>query len=75
MTRSNSPAPWYAPWRSEAEPVASDDPADLGTAYGLDLSLDPLARPSDDAAAATPAAPATDARWVQRPGTRRRPAR
>jgi hypothetical protein len=69
MTPSNSSPPWYAPWRSAADPVATEDPADLGTAYGLDLSLDPLPRPSDDARA-----PAHDGRWVQHPHMRRKPA-
>lgn len=68
MTRPTVPPPWYAPWRSAAEPVASEDPADLGTAYGLDLSIDPLPRPRDGAEAAS-----DDDRWVQRPGARRRP--
>lgn len=29
---------WYHPWRDEPAAPA-DDPADLGTAFGLDLSL------------------------------------
>lgn len=69
MARPNTPPPWYAPWRSAAEPVESEDPADLGTAYGLDLSVDPLPRPPGDAAATPP----EDGRWVQRPGVRRKP--
>lgn len=69
MTTSNPPSPWYAPWRSAAEPEEVQDPADLGTAYGLDLSIDLSSRPRDDAA---PAPSTDDARWVQRPGARRR---
>jgi hypothetical protein len=71
MTRPHSSPPWYAPWRSAAEPSAADDPADLGTAFGLDLSLDPMPRAADDAAAA----PEDDARWVQRPDARRKTGR
>ena len=69
MTRPIVPPPWYAPWRSAAVPDESDDPPDLGTAYGLDLSLDPLPRQADGAKA-----PPDDDRWVQRPGVRRKPA-
>ncbi len=32
---------WFAAWRTPAHPV-QDDPADLGTAFGLDLSLNEL---------------------------------
>ncbi|GMV45700.1 MAG: hypothetical protein AMXMBFR66_10980 [Pseudomonadota bacterium] len=35
--------PWYAPWRSVERAAADEtDAADLGTAFGLDLSLQPL---------------------------------
>lgn len=38
MNKLANSAPWYAPWRQRA--AVEDDPADLGTAFGLDLSLD-----------------------------------
>jgi hypothetical protein len=57
MRRPESPAPWYAPWRAAAP--AEDqtqwletqqvDPADVGTAFGLDLAM-PL--PTEDLAPA-----------------------
>jgi hypothetical protein len=46
------PSPrWYAPWRRTEEPEqpAAVDPADLGTAFGLDLSMAPP--PNDPRAA------------------------
>jgi hypothetical protein len=47
MSTADPPPRWYAPWRraEEPAPAAAVDPADLGTAYGLDLSMAPL--PSD----------------------------
>jgi len=33
--------PWYAPWRRVERARAEDDPADHGTAFGLELSLTP----------------------------------
>jgi hypothetical protein len=59
-------ARWYSLWRSPA--ARQDDWADLGTAFGLDLSMGPDA----------PATPApTEAKprstgWVRRLTTRRR---
>ncbi|MFO1292497.1 MAG: hypothetical protein U1F07_05385 [Rubrivivax sp.] len=47
MKDSRRHAPWYAPWRSvERAPADESDPADLGTAFGLDLSLQPLDDPA-----------------------------
>lgn len=43
MNKLAPSAPWYAPWRRRA--AAFDDPADLGTAFGLDLSLELPAEP------------------------------
>jgi len=57
MRRPDTSAPWYAPWRAAAP--AEDqtqwletqqlDPADVGTAFGLDLAMpangDDLTRP------------------------------
>jgi hypothetical protein len=55
---------WFGSWRSVERP-AQDDPADLGTAFGLDLSLSEL-----------PHEPLPAARrpgWVQRLAERRKP--
>jgi hypothetical protein len=57
---------WYAPWR-QGEARVADDPADVGTAFGLELTL----------AAQTPpgTSPEPSARrpgWMQRLTTRRR---
>lgn len=62
-------APWYAPWRSVERAPAADDPADLGTAFGLDLSMAPAEEPP-------PAAPkrrdTSPGRWLDRLPLRRR---
>lgn len=43
---------WLTPWRQVERPVA-DDPADLGTAFGLDLSMIPQDEaPADERPAA-----------------------
>jgi hypothetical protein len=50
--------PWYAPWRGaahDARPAAAPDPADVGTAFGLDLSMDPEVLAASTAEAARPA--------------------
>lgn len=68
----NKPDPsrrWFGQWRA-AEGPAQDDPADLGTAFGLDLSLTELV---DD----TPAPPSPmdgQGGWMQRVAARRKPA-
>ena len=33
------PARWYHAWRSTPRPAPDTDPADLGTAFGLELSM------------------------------------
>lgn len=38
MNKLANSAPWYAPWKRRA--AAEQDPADLGTAFGLDLSME-----------------------------------
>ncbi len=61
------PQRWFSSWRATARPAPDTDPADLGTAFGLDLSLSELA----------PLPPAPDERrpgWVQRLADRRRSA-
>ncbi len=47
MRRRETSAPWYAPWRSTTAPEDQTrwletqpfDPADVGTAFGLDLAM------------------------------------
>ena len=58
---------WFAGWRSSA-PAVQDDPADLGTAFGLDLSLNELVHEP-----APPAPMERRAGWVQRLASRRKP--
>jgi hypothetical protein len=67
MNKLASPYRWYTPWRPAADPL--DDPADLGTAFGLDLSMAPPAGATglDDA---TP--DPHRGGWVQRWVARRR---
>ena len=68
-TKVAEPSRWFTGWRF-AERVPQTDPADLGTAFGLDMSLDP-----DWAATPQVAAPvARPPGWVRRLTTRRRPA-
>lgn len=58
-------SPWYAPWRRN-DARAQDDPADLGTCFGLELSL--------AAESVKPAAPARRSGWMQRLAAKRRAA-
>lgn len=59
---------WFSGRRSTPRP-AEEDPADYGTAFGLDLSLhDVRADP------ASPVVAKAHAGWVERLVTRRRPA-
>jgi hypothetical protein len=69
MNKLAPPPRWYAPWRAAA--ATQDDPADLGTAFGLDLSMTPMPGPAAPVAAA---AGRRRAGWVQRWVTRRRAA-
>jgi hypothetical protein len=55
---------WFGSWRASERPV-QDDPADLGTAFGLDLSLNELIHEP------VPAPVARRAGWVQRLAARR----
>ena len=73
MAKAQSPARWYAPWRQPAATCPSIDPADLGTAFGLDLSMTP---PDEGPQAPSPTAravPASRPGWVLRLAARRRP--
>lgn len=63
MNKAPTAAPWYAPWRN-ARPM-EQDPADLGTAFGLDLSLNELyAEPIEEPEPARRG-------WIQRLARRR----
>jgi len=60
-----NPQRWFKSWRSTPRPAPDTDPADLGTAFGLDLSMSEI----------LPAPPATGelpADWTWRLAERRR---
>ena len=59
--KTTTPTRWYHTWRSSARPAPDDDPADLGTAFGLDLSL-----PDVDTPPAAVSRPAHRTGWMQR---------
>lgn len=59
MNKAENTHRWFAAWR--APRTVEDDPADMGTAFGLDLSLNLLPHEAD---AARKAAPKTN--WVKR---------
>jgi hypothetical protein len=58
---------WFSGWRSSTRPQ-EEDPADMGTAFGLDLSLNVLHPETPPAPAARPAS------WVSRLTQRRKSA-
>ena len=58
---------WFSIWRSADRPAPDTDPADLGTAFGLEMSM--LETPTEPA---TPSAGRRPA-WVRRLTGRRRP--
>jgi hypothetical protein len=67
-SKAAPPQRWYSLWRSADRPAPDTDPADLGTAFGLEMSmLDAAADPPAPVVAPRPA-------WMQRLTTRRRPA-
>jgi hypothetical protein len=67
MGMAENTSRWFAPWRERA-PVQQDDPADMGTAFGLEMSLTPFS-----AEAATPTSGTAKAGWLQRLAERRKP--
>ncbi len=67
MTQPSKPQRWFSAWRS-SEPARYDDPADLGTAFGLDLSME------DSVAEAPAGEPQAQPGWAQRLGLRRKSA-
>jgi len=69
MPKSDTSRRWFG-FRRSAERRSQDDPADLGTAFGLDLSLSGLA----EDAPAEPAPMDGEQGWMRRVLARRRPA-
>jgi hypothetical protein len=67
MTKAAPTQRWFSGWRAAARP-AQVDPADLGTAFGLDLSLNEIVH---EPAMAEPVE--RRAGWVQRLARRRKP--
>lgn len=65
MSNSTAPHRWFHAWRASPPPVAELDPADLGTAFGLDLSLHEL-RHEAQAAASTTGQPGWMSRLTRR---------
>ena len=66
MNKSAHGPRWYTPWR-QLETRAADDPADVGTAFGLELTL--AAEAMSGKAAASPA---RRPGWMQRLAAKRR---
>jgi len=67
MSKAAPSQRWFSGWRAERRP-APVDPADLGTAWGLDMSM-------VDSGAEPPALPSPRRRgWAQRLGLQRKPA-
>jgi hypothetical protein len=73
MSKPVAPHRWFTGWRSAAARAPQDDPADLGTAFGLDMSLGDETLPHAPPEPA-PAAAGRSPGWVQRLTLRRRPA-
>lgn len=67
MSKPTIPQRWFTGWRS-APDTDFDDLADLGTAFGLDMSL------QERASEPPPARPEPGAGWAQRLGLGRKPA-
>jgi hypothetical protein len=69
MSKAAPPQRWFTGWRSPAPPPVLDA-ADLGTAFGLDMSL--LPAPADTAGPQPKPAPRRG--WMQRLASRGKPA-
>jgi len=67
MNKADQSNRWFSAWRTTPRPQ-EHDPADMGTAFGLDLSLNSL-HPGT-----SPAPPARPARWTSRLALWRKPA-
>ena len=66
MNKADTPHRWYSGWRVSA-PAVEVDAADLGTAFGLDMSLSEL---QHDPLPAPPLA--RQSGWMRRLATRRK---
>lgn len=66
MGKAVTPQRWFAGWRAARQPAFGTDPADLGTAFGLDLSM--VGSPPETVL------PERRPSWVRRLTTRRRTA-
>ena len=66
MNKADQLNRWFSAWRATPRPQ-QDDPADMGTAFGLDLSLDLLHPETPPAATARPVS------WMARLALRRKP--
>ena len=69
MNKSDTSRRWFGSWRIVARPP-QQDPADLGTAFGLDLSMSEEAHEPQPA----PPPPLVKSGWMRRMTTRHRPA-
>ena len=72
MSNAASTPRWYTPWRAAAPGEAALDAADLGTAFGLDMSIDTFL--PDEPVRRAKAMPAARASWVARLSLRRKTA-
>ncbi len=61
MDKTTAPHRWFSGWRAPA-PAVDSDPADMGTAFGLDLSLHEMHQKTTPPGAAVP----RQAGWMQR---------
>jgi hypothetical protein len=73
MSKAATPHRWFQAWRVAAPPPQGD-PADMGTAFGLDLSLLDTAAEADAPAARSVAVSAPRPGWMHRFAARRKPA-
>jgi hypothetical protein len=53
MNKAATASRWFSGWRTAVRPM-QDDPADLGTAFGLEMSLNEAAAEAAENAASTP---------------------
>jgi hypothetical protein len=53
MNKAATASRWFSGWRTAVRPM-QDDPADLGTAFGLEMSLNEAAAEAAENAATTP---------------------
>jgi hypothetical protein len=64
MSKAETNSRWYAPWR-QASMADQDDAADMGTAFGLDLSIASEFPPAAEAPAAQAKVPSRGG-WIKR---------